>query len=276
MNVLLIGHGSGSWTMRGQQLGAALGARVTSAPTEADWHWAERVVLVKRAGLPYAARARALGLPVVWDALDFWRQPMDNRLPEPAARRLLQHTIDQIQPTLVVGATEAMAVAAGGSYLPHHGRLGLTPTPARETFAVVGYDGAPAYLDCWGTAIAAQCATRGWTFVVNPPDLAAVDLLVALRGGRWDGWVCREWKSGVKLVNAILAGRPVITQPSAAARELQPAGTILDSLAELPDALDFWVDPRGRRAVVDESVTRAPAFTVDAIAAQYARLLETR
>ena len=32
MKILICGAGKGSWTMRGQQLGAAIGARVTSAP----------------------------------------------------------------------------------------------------------------------------------------------------------------------------------------------------------------------------------------------------
>jgi hypothetical protein len=269
MNLLIVGRGPGSWTMRGVQLGAALGARVTSEPTDADWHWAERVVLVKRAGAIWAARAHALGLPIVWDALDFWRQPFDNFLAEASARRLLAQALDVIRPARTIGATAAMAAAAGGVYLPHHGWAGLTPTPARPQIQTVGYDGNPIYLDAWRPVLERVCAARGWTLVISPPDLSTVDVLVALRGGPWDGWMPREWKSGVKLVNAILAGRPIVTQDTAAMRGLQPQGTVIATLLDLPAALDSWQDPDRRQAVVEASRLRVAAFSVDAIAAQY-------
>lgn len=278
MKLLIAGRGKGSWTMRGEQLGAAMGARVTTEPTDRDWQWADRVVLVKREAWRWAAHAHARKIPIVWDALDFWNQPADNRFAECLARERLNQALDAIRPALTIGATDAMAAAAGHVFggaigLPHHGRLGLVPTPARESFRVIGYDGNAMYLDRWAAALERLCAVRGWRFVINPPDLAAVDCLVALRGGSWDGWQCREWKSGVKLVNAIMAGRPIITQDTAAARELQPAGTIVHTVADLPLAIDSWVDWSRRQAVVDESRERAPAFTVEAIAARYHRLL---
>ncbi len=249
MNVLIVGRGQGSYTMRGLQIGAALGARVTSDPTEADWQWAETVILVKRDGVKWAARARARQMPVVWDALDCWQQPLQNGLDE--------------------------ASALGGVCIPHHGRFGLVPTPAREQMRVVGYDGSPAFLAEWAPAIERACAARGWMFVINPPDLSAVDVLVALRGGPWDGWMCREWKSGVKLANAILAGRPMLMQDTAAARELQPAGTIVYGVGDIPAALDAWRDYDRRAAVVEVSCARATEFTVEAAAARYVLILST-
>jgi len=277
MNILIVGAGRGSWQMRGVQLGAALGARVTSTPTDADWEWAERVVLVKRAALQWAKRAHVRGVPIVWDALDFWRQPPDNGLSAGAARALLGQMQDRIAPTLTVGATQAMAAAAANgrrsAYLPHQGHRDLVPTDAREVCQVVGYDGNPVYLDHWAAPLRAACRAVGWTFVVNPPTLAAVDILVALRGGIWDGWMCREWKSGVKAVNAILAGRPLITQPSAAVRELQPLGSIIETVAQVRQALETWAPHARRQQVVDLARTRTTSFTVDTLAAQYAALL---
>ncbi len=269
MNLLIVGRGPGSWTMRGLQLGAALGARVTSEPTDRDWHWAERVILVKRAGAIWAPRAHALGLPIIWDALDWWRQPFDNFLAEASARRLLAQALDVIRPALTIGATAAMAAAAGGVYLPHHGWAGLVPTPARPQIQTVGYDGNAIYLDTWRPVLERICAARGWALAINPADLSTVDVLVALRAGPWDGWMPRQWKSGVKLVNAILAGRPIVMQDTAAARELQPAGTVIATLADLPAALDSWQDADRRQAVVETSRTRAAAFSVQTIAAQY-------
>ena len=273
MNVLIIGSGKGSWQMRGLQLGAALGARVTSEPTDADWHWAERVLLVKHASPKYAARAHALSVPVIWDPLDFWKQPDENVLSSIDARERLYRARDVIKPTLTIGATEAMAAVVDGVCLPHHGYVGLVPTPARETARVVGYDGNGAYLAQWAPALTTACAARGWTFVINPPSLADVDIIVALRGGAWDGWMCREWKSGVKLSNAILAGRPVITQDTAAWREMQPAGSVVRTYAELPGVFDQWAPVAVRQEVVAIAQLRAPAFTAEAIATTYRALL---
>ncbi len=273
MNVLLVGRGSGSWTMRGLQLGAAIGARVTSSPTEADWIWADRVVLVKRDALLWAARAHASQLPVIWDAVDFWRQPGDNALTADRAMARLGAALEVIQPHLFVGATQAMADAGGGAYLPHHSWAGLVPTPARERVHVVAYQGNAAYLAIWLGDVARACAARRWRFVVNPPDLREADLIVALREGPWDGWICREWKSGVKLVNAIAAGRPVITQASAPFRELRPPGTVIHDVQDLDDAFDAWTPLEARAAAVESCRALAPALTLAAIAAQYRALL---
>lgn len=273
MNIMIVGSGKGSWTMRGVQIGQALGARVTSAPTDRDWAWAERVILVKRAAFDFHVRAQRSGVPIVWDALDFWRQPADNAQTEAGAMRLLRHAILTIKPALVIGATEAMARAAGGVCVPHHGRLGLRPTLPRERFRVIGYDGNPIYLGRWESAIRTICARNDWTFVVNPPDLSACDLLVAFRDGPWDGWVCNAWKSGVKLVNAMLAGRPIVTQDTAAWREIRPAGLWVRTPDHLLEAVEFWISPATRQTVYEEARHRAEAYTLDAVAARYRDVL---
>lgn len=273
MKVLFIGAGKGSWTMRGQQLGAALGARVSSAPTSADFAWADLVVLVKRAGTLYAQQARAAGKPIVWDALDCWSQPAQNHYTEAAAGHVLANQIRVIRPVLTIGATDAMARACDGVCLPHHSWAGLVPTPAREAVQVVAYEGNALYLGRWHQWLKDACARRGWAFVVNPPNLADVDIVVSFRDREWDGWICREWKSGVKVVNAIAAGRPLISHPSAAVRELQPAGSVVESPEALAAALDDWSGHAARQQVVDRSIVAAPVYTLDAIAAQYRGLL---
>ncbi len=278
MNVLMLGNGKGSWIMRGQQLGAALGARVTSSPTAADFGWSDVVVLVKRAGAVFATQAHQADRPVVWDALDFWSQPRDHRLSASQAKALLHAQIRVIKPALVIGATEAMAQACDGVYLPHHSWEGLVPTPARELVSVVGYEGNPTYLGKWAPAIKAECQRRGWTFVVNPPDLRLIDLFVAFRDDPWDGWICREWKSGVKVVNAMAAGRPIISQPSAAVREVQPAGyladfAVIDSVAHLQAACDGWATWDAR-----DSATLSPwasDYALASVCDRYRQILQT-
>jgi hypothetical protein len=274
MKILMLGSGKGSWMMRGQQLGDVLGARVTSAPTPDDWAWADVVVLVKRAILQFGRQAKRCGKPVVWDALDFWAQPAQNRFDQAAAIAALRQMAEHAAPALIICATQAMADACDGVYVPHHGRLDLLPTEARTTVQTVGYDGGEVFLDAWAPALRQACSRRGWRFVVNPPRLADVDILVALRGGVWDGWICREWKSGVKAVNAILAGRPLIAQDSAAVREIEPIGSIIDGVDAIDQAFDVWDDVVARQAVADASRTRATEFYLTRVAGLYADQLQ--
>ncbi len=269
-----MGNGKGSWQMRGVQLGAAIGARVTSYPTRDDWAWADVAVLVKRAALTFAPLAHAAGVPVVWDAVDFWKQPGDHNLGRVGAVDLLQRQIAIIRPMLVIGATRAMADVCGGVYVPHHSWAGLTPTPARDQVSVVAYEGNPIYLELWSNRIAKACARRGWTFVLNPPDLRAVDLIVSFRHRVWDGFLPREWKSGVKVANAIAAGRPFIGQDSAARREMNPPGSRVEQdFPDLDAAFDTWASFEARSAVVTICEGLAPQYRLEAVAADYQALL---
>lgn len=275
MNVLIVGNGKGSWDMRGVQLGTAIGARVVNRPSDADMQWADLVVLVKKHALPYAEMVHRFNKPLVWDALDFWGQPGENHVTETQARALLVNRIAAIHPTLVIGATEAMAAACGGVYLPHQSWYGLVPQAASIDVKTVAYQGGEVYLGRWRKHLEDACAKRGWRFVVNPQDLRYADILVAFRDGPWDGWICREWKSGVKLVNAIAAGRPIITQPSAAFHEMKPLGTVIESFDALDDALEAWTPIEERQAVVESSKARAKDFTLLAVADRYRTLLDS-
>jgi hypothetical protein len=275
VNILIVGNGKGSWTMRGVQLGAALDARVTMAPSPADFKWASVVVLVKRTNPDHVRMAREQNKPIVWDALDFWRQPTQNGLPMHEAMKLLGQHVKAIDPDLVIGATEEMGKDASGAYLPHHAWSGLVPTPARPDVTVVAYEGNPIYLGRWERWLETACRERGWTLVVNPPSLGDADILVGFRDQQWDGWMCRHWKSGVKVVNAIAAGRPFIGQDSAARAELQPTGSIVETREQLGAALDSWAGYGVRAAVVDGSLARVEQFTVAAVAAQYRHILST-
>ncbi|MEO8678154.1 MAG: hypothetical protein ABI665_03855 [Vicinamibacterales bacterium] len=274
--MLGLGNKPGSWQIRGQQLGAALDARATSTPNDADWRWADLAVLVKRSEPRFGPDARAAGVPIVWDALDCWRQPTDNGCTEAASRKILQAHQQAIKPALTIGATQAQAEAAGGVYLPHHSWPGLEPTSPRERVTTVAYQGNAAYLGNWLARVSLACGARGWQFVVNPRDLRDADILVAFRDGSWDGWMCREWKSGVKLVNALAAGRPIITQISAAAREITAAPVVLcDEGVTLDAALDMAAPLSMRQQVFEHCVAHAGAYRLPAVAARYREILAT-
>jgi hypothetical protein len=273
MNLLMVGAGKGSWQIRGHQLGDALGARVTSTPTDDDFKWAHVCVLVKMHGARWADQARKFGVPIVWDALDCWRQPTDNAASPAAALVELQAQVARVKPFLTIGATRAMADAVDGLYLPHHPWESLKPSTPRSVVTTVAYQGGAVFLGRWRTALEQACARRGWLFVINPVDLGAADIVVALRDGVWDGWMCREWKSGVKLVNAMAAGRPVVTQDSAAWRELQPEGSLVSSLSDLDTALDRWEMFDTRLEAVRPATVRP--FRLLQVAEQYRQMLQT-
>ncbi len=279
MNILICGLSGGSFKVRGVQLGAALGARVMTKPTDHDLRIADLVVLVKRAGVQWAAEVHRYRKPIVWDALDFWNQPEENDISESAARGLLRQQLEQIKPALVIGATEAMAddaakEGATSAYLPHHSRPGLIPGPAVARVPVVGYEGAKKYLGGWLLAVQAECDRRGWPFVVNPPDLRACDIIVAFRDGQWDGWMCREWKSGIKAVNAVASGRPLICQHSEAFEEISPSGCFIEGYNELPAAFDVYESYIERVGVSEHHEKLARDYTLRAVAERYAKILK--
>ncbi len=268
--ILFVGsEGRGSWKMRGQQMARALKARATQEPTADDWAWAQVVVLVKRAGVTVRVPR---SIPVIWDALDFWAQPDDNGKPAIDLIEQAGWAAVNAGASMIICATEAMARdigRIGTLYIPHHCRLGLVPTPIRRAAKVVAYDGNTRYLGAWQRALEAACARLGVAFEINPKDLSQVDALVAFRDGRWDGWACRQWKSGVKYVNAIAAGRPILTQPCAAFDEIQPVGATISSRDEVERALAVILDEETRAKAYARGCASASSYTVRAIAEHY-------
>lgn len=271
--LLIVGVGSGSWEVRGRQLGGRIGANVTSRPTARDWLSADLCVLVKRAYAEYASTAASYRVPIVWDAVDFWAQPDENVTTDAVA--LAKRYLGAITPALTIGATQAMADDMGGVYLPHHARPGLTPAPIRTQARVVAYEGTPKYLGTWAKALEIACARLGLAFVINPPDLRAADIIVAFRGERWDGPICRRWKSGVKYVNALSAGRPVLTQASAAQCEIAPHGQVIEQPSELETALSAWMSADARQQAYEDALVRYGAYTLPSVARQYHSILRS-
>jgi hypothetical protein len=262
--------------MRGVQLAQMLpNARYASRTDSIEWDWPDVIVLVKRAAERWWKEAAACGKPIVWDVLDYWLQPRDNYKPIDWHVGRVQQVARECHASLLIGATEQMAKDIGGVYLPHHSRIGLKPTPPRPELKVVGYDGSPRYLGSWKNAIEKACAARGATFVVNPPDLSQVDILVAFRGEEWDGEVCRRWKSGVKYGNAIAAGRPILTQYSPTLNEIQPCWVEVHEHGGVEPALQVLQGREQRHFPFEHGVERVHEFTVESIAQRYAKILRS-
>lgn len=269
--VLMVGVGKGSWQVRGVEIGRAIGARVTADPSPSDWKWADVCVIVKRGFEAFAATAVRSGVPFIWDAVDFWQQPEDNQATDPVA--LARRYMGFLAPKSIICATKAMAVDLGGIYIPHHSRPSLTPAHNRDRLEIVAYEGTSKYLGPWRAALETACARLNLTFLVNPPDLRAADLVVAFRGGPWDGPICRRWKSGVKYSNAQAAGRPVLTQAHAAFDEMGCDGRVLEDVGELDASLSAYLDPTTRQLAFEHAQVRAQAYTLRSITVHYKALI---
>lgn len=273
MNILVTGRGTGgSWEIRGRQIGGAIGATVI--PQARDVAAFDLAVLVKRPIRDLLQRLHRANVPIIWDIVDAWPQPVGNQWSHPEAIAWLIQMVGQIRPAGIVAATQAMAedckrFGVPVLALPHHARPGLRPNPIRPV-KVVGYEGGPQYLGRWRAIVEAECEARGWSFVVNPGELADVDIVLALRDAA--GYPPRKWKSGVKLANAQGSGTPVICNREAGYLETQSgAEHWADTAAELAAAFDALTPTATRFAAANR--LRAAATSLDSIATTYSQWL---
>lgn len=269
--------------MRADQLGHAIGMMVHTDPWEdppkKSLDKAQCVIIVKRLKKrwkKFVAHLNTRRMPIIWDCVDFWQQPEENDVGRDAVVKQFHKQKGLLGSRAVIVATQQMQQDCGGHYLPHHHRVGLTAGPVRRTVRSVGYEGDARYLWMWRAVVLEACVQRGWDFIENPANLADVDIVVALRGGEWDGWACRNWKSGVKYVNAMAAGRPVISQPTAAFREIGAPGTVIETKDDLSRALDYWADYQRRLDAASCAAQLEPHYRLETIADRYRQILQRR
>lgn len=263
MNILVSGSGaSGSWVIRGEQLGRAIGATVI--PKARDVAAFDLAVLVKRPSEELVARVHKAGIPLVWDVVDSWPQPQGNDWCEAEALGWLKAKFNEIRPTAIVAATRAMAddCAEFGVpvlCLPHHARPGLKRVPIRP-MKVVGYEGGEPHLGTWAKWLHGECKRRGWRFVINPTSITECDVLVALR--EKTGYAPTNWKSNVKLANAQAAGIPIICAPEAGYIETASgAEWFCETRDQVRSALDALEPMTTRAAISSHMVTAEPRLS---------------
>ena len=272
--VLVTGNGkSGSWHIRGAQLGQAIGADVI--PKARAVKGADITVIVKRIDMELIRNART---PIVYDIVDGWPQPIGNTWDRKQCLHWLESQIKLIKPHAIVAATRAMAhdvkVLFGGPVLalPHHARPNQTVNPIAPTMRVVGYEGGVQYLGKWHADMVTECMKRGWSFVTNPACLADLDVVVAVREAQ--GYAARNWKSGVKLANAQGTGTPFIGCREAGYEETASGAELwADDMREMRAALGKLEDANVRRDASETLYSARPKL--EDVAATYRKWLET-
>lgn len=269
MHVLMTGRGtSGSWQIRGLQLGNEMGAAVL--PNALDVAPYDVAVMVKRPTAELLQRLRRAGTKVLWDVVDSWPQPAGNDWNKRRCLDWLEEQIIMIRPAGIVAATKAMAAdcqifGVPVLALPHHARPGLRMNPIRPV-KVVAYEGGEQYIAKWRPVIEAECERRGWQFVTQPAELADVDIVLALRDS--SGYAPRNWKSNVKLANAQGSGTPVICGREAGYLETASGAECwADTPEELAAGFDS-LEPTAERFAVSRRLKEV-APGIDSIAATY-------
>lgn len=261
MNVLITGKGTGgSFAIRGEQLGRAIGATVQ--PNALDVAAFDLVVLVKRAPPGLVERVRAARVPLVFDIVDAWPQPVGNTWDRQACMQWLRQQVQQMRPAAIVAATRAMAADCAEFglpvlALPHHAWEGQGTCVIGSKVRRVGYQGGLGYLGNWGDFMRAECERRCWEWVVNPPSVAALDIVVALREA--GGYAPRNWKSNVKLANAQGCGVPFIGNREAGYIETASGfEQWAETPSEMMEALDALVGQDARMAAAEGMTVAAP------------------
>lgn len=251
-NVLITGRGtSGSWSIRGAQLGAAIGATVEPNASKVKGY--QIAVVVKRPRADLLHRLETAGVPVVWDIVDSYPQPAGNEWDRDQCMAWLRSQVATIKPAGIVAATKAMAqdCAEFGVpvlALPHHARPGQMANPIRERVQTIGYEGGEQYLGHWRDLLEKESADRGARFVCNPASLSALDILVACRAA--SGYAARKWKSNVKLANAQGSGTPIICNREAGYLETASGAEYwADDETEMRIAFDALMSWDARRSL---------------------------
>lgn len=277
MNILITGKGgkAGSWKIRGEQLGEALGAEVVPMASTARCRQADLVIVVKRTPPALIDSVRASGRPWVYDIVDGWPQP--SSWDKVSAVTWLRELLQRLQPTGVVFGTPRMQQDARTSIpslvLPHHSwsKYCDREPVVRDEVRVVGYEGAPVYLARWMPLLLRETSSRGWDLQING-DMTQADIGIALRDV--GGYPAQFWKPGTKLSNLHALGIPAICTPEAGAEHVASGAEYwVNSGQALIRAFNELTDADKRREI--SAKMREAMLPVATVAAQYRQWLES-
>lgn len=280
--ILTLGYGStaGAWKIRGQELGGAIGACVMNGGLNGvAKNQFDLAIVVKKGKPDYLTKLHLAHIPIVWDIVDGWPQPMGNWWPRDACLQWLKTQIKAMRPAALVVGTSTMAKDCAKFnlptlILPHHARPDSQRTPIRPEIKVVGYEGKKQYLGRWEEVLQVECATRGWTFVVNPESLNALDVVVAFR--EQNGYAAKNYKSQIKLANAQGTGTPCVLNRERAYLETA-CGVELwaDTSVELTEAFDRLAALKEKKRVSLSDIMYEAAPRLPQLAQVYRNWLET-
>lgn len=271
MKILITGKGgkSGSWQIRGVQLGAVIGATVKSMASLEDCLEADVIVGVKKIPEPLLENIRKSKKPFILDLIDGWPQPSVHS--RETAKAWLNSAIANFHPDAVVYGTTAMRDTSDSLIpsivLPHHSwQKYVDHAPViREKVAIVGYEGDARYLGKWTRILHEECARQGWTFIING-DMRQVDIGIALRDGNC--YANRLFKPNTKLSNLHALGIPAICSRESGCMEVSCGEEFwADSPKDIPAFFEL-LKPYAVRKSISEGM-KAAQIPVDKVGKTY-------
>ena len=257
---------SGSWQIRGRQLGEALGADIIPNATIEQQRQYEWVIHVKRFGDVYKPNS-------ILDMVDAWPQPEGNLWTREQA---IEWGIRYSKPfRYTIGATQRMRDDLGLSWhLRHHYRPESQANQISALCRTIGYEGSPKYISEWLPEIMRQCEQRGWTFLINPTNLDHCDAMIAVRGGEWRGYTTDHWKSNVKMANAIAHGIPLIALPESGYCESVVPFIPVNEPADIGAAFDQLTIAK-LYSIAESCDKVREHYSIESIAVEYAAWLQS-
>jgi hypothetical protein len=267
MRIVITGNGkSGSWKVRGEQLGRAIGADVIPNAMAKDLEGYDVCICVKR---PTSA-ALNFGNSV-FDVVDCWPQPMQRG-------NYFEYVKEKMRGfKYTIAATQKMEDDVLASWsLRHHYRPSIEENQIRKDVRVIGYEGAPHYITEWLPFILRECKSRGWKFDINPANIASCDAMIGVRGGQWRNYASDHWKSGVKFSNAIGSLTPFIALPECGYLEYGVRFERVDLFTDLAKSFDRIADHDYRLSLANEYKNKKTHYSIEAVAAEYLEWLKTR
>lgn len=281
-HVLFAGFSSsGSWAIRGVQIATALSSSHRCRPERSEFRDKKVVVLVKRVPGEYVEAARRSKARVVWDCVDAWPQPVGNSWTKAEAMAWLKSELLRIKPDVAIGATEAMAsdIASLGYSsicIPHHYNPSIKQRPLAPLISRVGYEGGEQYIKRWGVQVTRLCDSRSWKFVISDGKICRVsdfDVVLALRDT--DGYAPRQWKSNVKLANAMAAGLPFVGSPECGYQETSCGVEYWAASPAQLNAAMSWVESLSAREHIRQKFTEASKkYALSAIASRMRNVID--
>ena len=226
MKVLFTARGgyTGTWRMRGIEMASAKPDWcVVSNADKHDLKGMDAVVLIKRLPPHILNEIHKWGGPFFYDALDFWRQPIDDVYISSVKdiKQKFKDRFRQCSPHVILCTNKVMAkdIATMGYKTKvhyHHYDPKLMPYTNALPNSIL-YWGRKQYLGEWYDLMNKICKKLNKTFlchsgkksIINSPNLY-VETMFAVRGGEYGTWLARRWKSGIKGITAERLGIPYI------------------------------------------------------------------
>lgn len=279
--VLFIGKSrkAGSWAMRGEQIAATRSqwsSSFTARP--ADLLKCDIVCFVKHVDRAVYSLARKMKKICVYDVIDSW--------PQPDAYAVYQNRFQAVQFfTQKWKAFDWDALIFANRYMQshlghlapesitiyHHYRPGILINPIRPVVKRIGYEGNANYLGVWKTRLEQICREKKWDWVINPDQLADLDIGIAVREGEHDGFLANAYKSNVKLANLYGSGTPCIMGSAEVSYHETDCGTVpfFTTEKDLRERLSDLESYDKRIALQNDFLKARPAFSLESVAGIY-------